>query len=64
MRVARLGADPAAKIADLFAGIQQYGLRGFVYLDTNSADASFAITSPGALAAFRKGAGTYHRPAS
>jgi mannan endo-1,4-beta-mannosidase len=60
--IASTGVVPAAgqpaKIADLFAGIRAYGLRGFVYLDTNSAGASFAITSPAALAAFRKGAQT------
>jgi mannan endo-1,4-beta-mannosidase len=60
--IASTGVVPAAgqpaKIADLFAGIRAYELRGFVYLDTNSAGASFAITSPAALAAFRKGAQT------
>jgi hypothetical protein len=66
--IAGTGVVPAAgqpaKIADLFAGIRQYGLRGFVYLDTNSASAPFAITSPAAVAALRKGASTYHRSAS
>jgi hypothetical protein len=50
-------ADQPAKIANLFAGIRAYGLRGFVYLDTNSAGDPFAITSPAAIAALRKGAG-------
>jgi Glycosyl hydrolase family 26 len=66
--IAGTGAVPAAgqpaKITGLFTGIRQYGLRGFVYFDTNSAGAPFAITSHAAFAAFRKGASTYHRPAS
>ena len=66
--IADTGVVPAAgqpaKIANLFAGIRRYGLLGFVYFDTNSAGSPFAITSPAAIAAFRKGAGTYHRPAS
>jgi hypothetical protein len=61
--VVRAAGQPA-KIADLFTGIRQYGLLGFVYFDTNSLGAPFAITSPAAIAAFRKGASTYHRPAS
>jgi hypothetical protein len=56
-------AGQPAEIADLFAGIRQYGLLGFVYLDTNLAG-SFAITSPAAVAAFRKGASMYHRSPS
>jgi mannan endo-1,4-beta-mannosidase len=64
--VAETGAVPAAgqpaKIADLFAGIHQYGLLGFVWFDsTNSIGQDFGITSPTALAAFRKGASTYTR---
>jgi mannan endo-1,4-beta-mannosidase len=66
--IAETGVVPAAgqpaKIADLFAGIHQYGLLGFVYFDINSVGAPFAITSPAAMAAFRKSARTYHRPAS
>ncbi len=65
--VAETGAVPAAdqpaKIADLFAGIHQYGLLGFVYFDsTNSVGQHFGFTSPAAVAAFRKGASTYTRP--
>jgi mannan endo-1,4-beta-mannosidase len=64
--VAETGAVPAAgqpaKIADLFAGIHHYGLLGFVWFDsTNSIGQDFGITSPAALAAFRKGASTYTR---
>jgi mannan endo-1,4-beta-mannosidase len=65
--IAETGVLPAARqpaeIADLFAGIRQYGLLGFVYLDTNS-PGGFAITNPAAVAAFRKGASMYHRPLS
>jgi hypothetical protein len=56
-------AGQPAKIADLFAGIHQYGLLGFVYFDsTNSKGQRFGFTSPAAVAAFRKGASTYTRP--
>jgi hypothetical protein len=65
--IAETGATPAAgqpaKIADLFAGIRNYGLLGFVYFDEmNSVGVSFGISSPAAIAAFRNGASTYHRP--
>jgi mannan endo-1,4-beta-mannosidase len=65
--VAETGAVPAAgqpaKIADLFSGIHQYGLLGFVWFDsTNSEGMQFGISSPAAVAAFRKGASTYTRP--
>ena len=67
--IAETGAVPAAgqpaKIADLFAGIRAYGLLGFVWFDsTNSIGQHFSINSPAAIAAFRKGASSYHRPGS
>jgi mannan endo-1,4-beta-mannosidase len=67
--IAETGAVPAAgqpaKIANLFAGIHQYGLLGFVWFDaTNSKGVSFGMSSSGAFAAFRKGASSYHRPDS
>jgi mannan endo-1,4-beta-mannosidase len=67
--IAETGATPAAgqpaKIANVFAGISEYGLLGFVWFDsTNSHDQPFGITSPAAAAAFRKGASTFTRPAS
>jgi len=68
--IAETGAVPAAgqpaKIADLFTGVHQYGLLGFVWFNaTNSIGQQFGISSPGALAAFRKGAArTYTRPGS
>jgi mannan endo-1,4-beta-mannosidase len=67
--IAETGAVPAAdqpaKIANLFAGIRQYGLLGFVWFDdTNYKGVPFAIDSPAAFAAFRNGASTYTRPGS
>ena len=67
--IAETGAVPAAgqpaKITDLFAGIRSYGLLGFVWFDsTNSIGQTFGINSPAAIAAFRKGAGSYTRPRS
>jgi glycosyl hydrolase family 26 len=67
--IAETGATPAAnqssKISDVFAGIHAYGLLGFVWFDaTNSIGQAFGISSPDALAAFRKGASSYTRPGS
>lgn len=67
--IAETGAVPAsgqsAKIADLFAGIRQYGLLGFVWFDaTNDKGVPFGISSPAAIAAFRKGATAYSKPPS
>jgi mannan endo-1,4-beta-mannosidase len=67
--IAETGATPTAgqpaKIADVFAGVKLYGLLGFVYFDaTNSLGQDFSISSPAALTAFGKGAGTFTRPAS
>jgi mannan endo-1,4-beta-mannosidase len=67
--IAETGAVPAAgqptKIADLFAGIHQYGLLGFVWFDsTNSAGQQFSISTAAAIDAFRKGASSYSRPGS
>ena len=67
--IAETGAEPAAgqtaKLADLFAGVKAYGLLGFVYFDTTtSTGEQFGLTSPSAIAAYRKGSSTYHRPDS
>ena len=67
--IAETGAVPAAgqsaKIANLFAGVHQYGLLGFVWFDSaNSIHQDFGINRPAAIAAFRKGASTYGRPGS
>ena len=55
--------DQPAKIADLFAGIRLYGLLGFVWFDSVHNE-DWRLNSPAAIAAFRRGAKTYHRPAS
>jgi hypothetical protein len=67
--IAETGATPAAgqpaKIADMFAGVRLYGLLGFVYFDAiNYQREDFSISSPAAVAAFGKGAGTFTRPGS
>jgi mannan endo-1,4-beta-mannosidase len=67
--IAETGAVPAAgqpeKITNLFAGVHQYGLLGFVWFDsTNYNGVPFGIDSSAAFAAFREGASTYQRPAS
>ncbi len=67
--VGETGATPntgqPAKIADLFDGIQTYGLLGFVWFDsTDYKGQQFGISSPAAIAAFSKGASTYRRPGS
>jgi hypothetical protein len=67
--IGETGAVPAAgqpaKINDLFTGVRSYGLLGFVWFNsTNTIGQSFSIRGPAAIAAFRKGASTYHRPRS
>jgi hypothetical protein len=67
--IAETGAIPAAnqsaKINNLFAGIRSYGLLGFIWFNTaNSIGQPFGINTSTAIAAFRKGASTYHRPDS
>jgi mannan endo-1,4-beta-mannosidase len=58
-------ADQPAKIADMFAGVHAYGLLGFVWFDaTNNHGQDFSISTPGAVAAFGKGASTFVRPGS
>jgi mannan endo-1,4-beta-mannosidase len=54
---AALGASQPAKITDLFSGVRAYGLRGFVWFDSNKGQ-DWRITGPAALAAFRHGAET------
>jgi mannan endo-1,4-beta-mannosidase len=64
--IAETGATPAAgkpsKIADLFAGVRDYGLLGFVWFDANR-HRDWRISGPAAYAAFRRGARAYQRPA-
>jgi hypothetical protein len=56
-------ANQPAKITDLFKGIRDYGLLGFVWFDSTDI-ANFHINNPGAVAAFQEGAKTYKFPAS
>jgi mannan endo-1,4-beta-mannosidase len=58
-------AGQPAKIADVFAGIHDYGLLGLVWFDsTNLSGQDFSVTSAAAVTAFRHGASTFTRPGS
>jgi hypothetical protein len=57
-------ASQPAKIADLFAGVRAYGLLGFVWFDHNKGRRAWRISSPAAIAAFRRGAETMKRLSS
>jgi Glycosyl hydrolase family 26 len=61
--IAETSATPSAgqptKIADLFAGVRLYGLLGFVWFNSFS-KVDLRITSPAAIAAFRRGYEKYH----
>jgi mannan endo-1,4-beta-mannosidase len=54
-------SDQPAKIADLFAGIRAYGLLGFIWFDSNGSR-DWALTTPAAIAAFRRGANAVTDP--
>jgi hypothetical protein len=54
-------ASQPAKIADLFAGIRAYGLRGLVWFDHDK-EYNWRISSSAAFAAFRRGAQTLRAP--
>ena len=64
--IAETGVAPAAgqpaKIADLYAGIRDYGLLGFVWFDAHG-HRNWRIKSPTAAAAFLRGSKTYKWPA-
>ena len=55
-------AGKQAKIADLFAGVRAYGLLGFVWFDANR-HRDWRLSTPAAVAAFRRGARSYQGPA-
>jgi len=56
-------ASQPAKIANLFAGVHLYGLLGFIWF--NSVDrVDWRLSTPAAIAAFRRGAETYQGAAS
>ena len=65
--IAETSATPTssqpAKIADLFAGIHLYSLLGFVWFDSVD-KVDWRLSSPAAIAAFRRSAEMYHRVAS
>jgi mannan endo-1,4-beta-mannosidase len=54
--------DQPAKIADLFAGVRAYGLLGFVWFDANHTE-DWGLSTPAAIAAFRRGADAIKDPA-
>ena len=64
--IAETGAAPAtgqaAKITDLFAGMQTYGLSGFVWFDENTQGRIWRIDSSGAFNAFRQDTKEFMRP--
>lgn len=51
-----------AKIADLFAGVRAYGLLGFVWFDADNVE-DWGLSTPAAIAAFRRGANAVNDPA-
>jgi hypothetical protein len=58
-------ADQPAKITDLFAGTQAYGLLGFLWYDADDPHhvaLNWRINSPKAFATFRRDARTFMRP--
>ncbi|HXZ72784.1 MAG TPA: glycosyl hydrolase [Streptosporangiaceae bacterium] len=55
-------AGQAAKIANLFQGVREYGLLGFVWFNVPGAQ-DWRISGPAAAAALRKGAQAYGLPA-
>jgi mannan endo-1,4-beta-mannosidase len=64
--ISETGAPAAyqpTKIADLFAGVRAYGLLGFVWFDANHIE-NWELSSPAAIAAFRRGADAVNDPPS
>jgi mannan endo-1,4-beta-mannosidase len=53
--------DQPTKITNLFAGTRAYGLLGFVWFNVDK-EQSWQVTSPAAVAAFRRGVRVYQRP--
>jgi hypothetical protein len=51
-------ASQPAKIVDLFAGVHLYGLLGFVWFDSSD-KIDWRLSSPAAIAAFRRSAKAY-----
>ena len=67
MLISETGTAPAAgkpaKIVNLYQGIRSYGLLGFVWFDAKGIR-DFRLNTPAAIAAIRRGAGAYTRPAA
>jgi mannan endo-1,4-beta-mannosidase len=65
--IAETAAAPAtvqpAKIADLVAGVHLYGLLGFVWFDVSRTE-QWGLSSPAAIAAFRRSAENFQKSAS
>jgi glycosyl hydrolase family 26 len=65
--IAETAAAPAAgqtaKVTNLFAGVHNYGLLGFVWFNADRRR-DWRLTGTAATAAFRRGANTFSRPAS
>jgi mannan endo-1,4-beta-mannosidase len=57
-------ANQPEKITNLFAGIRTYGLLGFVWFNAIADSRDYRISGPEAIAALRRGAKTYSKPAS
>jgi mannan endo-1,4-beta-mannosidase len=56
-------AGQPAKIADLFAGVRTYGLLGFIWFNAVTSH-DYRMADPEAIAAYRRAAQAYRRPAS
>jgi mannan endo-1,4-beta-mannosidase len=60
--ISETGASPVAgqpaKVADLFAGVRNYGLLGFVWFDSKGTQ-NWHLSTPAAFAAFRQGFQTF-----
>lgn len=63
---ASLAAGQSVKVTDLFAGIQAYGLLGFVWFDANDTaqGLDWRLSSPAALGTYRQDAKTFMRPSA
>jgi len=65
--IAETAVAPAAgqpeKISDLFGGIRSYGLLGFVWFDAPGSQ-DWRLSSPAAIAAFRRDAQKFEKPTS
>ncbi len=65
--IAETGATPtagkAAKVANLFTGVRDYGLLGFVWFDATH-DRNWRLDNAAALGVYRREAKSYYRPTS